>query len=234
MSENSLIKLRLLYHITRFMGISKRCFTIFTAIFLSLTIASHAQESELKAISFGDEDTEYSLRRQKKGLIIDARGQNSASGLFVTEPKTCLQDSQLSWSWRVDQIQPSANITIEDKEDFAASILVIFGKPGPFSKPQGLIYGFTNTDLPAESVVESPRAPDNFRTIVLANEQSPLKNWLKYKRNILQDYKLAYGEMPGKELYAIGVFTDNDQTKEPVKASYNLESCSLQAQEIEE
>lgn len=80
------------------------------------------------------------------------------------------------------------------------------------------------------SVVNSPRAPNNFSTIVLDNQDSPLMNWLEYKRNIIKDYELAYGENPAKTLYTIGVFTDNDQTQEPVKASYYLKSCKFSAQ----
>ena len=219
-----------LYLPIKLMHISKRLSSIITALFLSISVVSNAQENELKSVSFGDRDTEYSFSSQGKKLIIYAKGQKSASGLFVPNPEICLQNNQLSWSWRVDQIQPTANIEVEEKEDFAASVLIIFGKPSLLSKPKGLIYGFTNTDLAPGSVVESPRAPDNFRTIVLANKQSPLKNWLAYKRNIIKDYQLAYGERPDKDLHTIGVFTDNDQTQEPVKAAYELKSCNLPQQ----
>ena len=138
--------------------------------------------------------------------------------------------SRLSWSWQVNKIQPTADITVEEKEDFAAGIMILFGKPGLFSKPKGLIYAFTNTDLAPDSVVNSPRAPDNFRTIVVENQDSPLMSWLKEERNIVEDYQLAYGELPDKDLYTIGVFTDNDQTLEPVEASYYLQSCNLPTQ----
>ena len=185
----------------------------------------NAQENELMSITLGESDTEYSFRNQDQKFIIDAKGQDSASGLFVPDPNICLDDNQLAWSWRVDQIQPTADITVEEKEDFAAALIILFGKPGLFSKPKGLIYAFANTDLPEGSVVNSPRAPDNFRSIVLENEDSPLMNWLQYERNIIKDYELAYGETPDKDLYTIGVFTDNDQTQEPVQASYYLQSC---------
>lgn len=198
----------------------------------SLTLASNvnAQINDLKSITFGDSDTEYSFRDQDDRLIIDAEGRDSASALFVTNPDMCLYQDQLSWSWRVEQIQPTADITMEDKEDFAAALIVLFGKPGLFSKPKGLIYAFTNTDLPPGSIVNSPRAPNNFRTIILDNKDSPLMNWLNYDRDIIKDYELAYGETPDKALHTIGVFTDNDQTMEPVQASYDLQSCRLSAE----
>ena len=212
------------------MNKSRHLFTMLLALLLSTAVVSHAQENELKSVSFGEGDTKYSFQNKDNKLIINAVGQNSASGLFVPEPENCLENNQLSWSWKVDRIQPTADITVKEKEDFAASLLIIFGKPTLFSKPKGLIYAFTNTDLPPGSIVNSPRAPDNFRTIVLDNNKSPLMSWLQYQRNIIEDYELAYGEMPDKTLHTIGVFTDNDQTKEAVEASYNLKSCNLSAQ----
>ncbi|MEM8718756.1 MAG: DUF3047 domain-containing protein [Cyanobacteria bacterium P01_G01_bin.39] len=194
---------------------------------LVLTSGVNAQIDNFESVTFGESDTKYSVSEQDDKLIINAVGQDSASGLFIIDPDMCLYQDRLSWSWRVEQIQESADITMEDKEDFAAALIVLFGKPGLFSKPKGLIYGFTNTDLPIGSIVASPRAPDNFRTIVLGNRDSPLMNWLENERNIIEDYQLAYGESPNKSLYTIGVFTDNDQTTEPVEAAYDLQSCKL-------
>ncbi len=201
--------------------------TLLLTLFIIPASKANVQENELMSVTLGESDTKYSFRNQDEKFIIDAEGQDSASGLFVPDPNVCLNKDQLAWSWRVDQIQSTADITVEEKEDFAAALIILFGKPGLFSKPKGLIYAFANTDLPEGSVVNSPRAPDNFRTIVLENKDSPLMNWLQYRRNIIKDYELAYGETPDKDLYTIGVFTDNDQTQEPVKASYYLQSCGL-------
>ena len=209
---------------------SKHLSSLLLALFFWTPMATNAQDNELKPITFGDQATQYSIYQQGKKIIIEAEGQDSASGLFVSNPEICLDNNQLFWSWRVDQIQDTADITVEDKEDFAASLFIIFGKPGVFSQPKVLIYAFANTDLPQGSVVSSPHAPDNFRTIVLENQESPLMSWLQYERNIIEDYELVYGEMPEKMLHTIGIFTDNDQTQEPVKASYNLQSCNLSAQ----
>ena len=212
------------------MQFANRLSILLTGLFLTIAVVCQAKENELKSVTFGDRDTEYSFRNEQQKLIIDAVGRESASGLFVDHPELCLQSDRLSWSWRVDKIQPTADITVEEKEDFAAAVMVLFGKPGLFSKPKGLIYAFANTDLPKESVVNSPRAPDNFRTIVLENKDSSLMTWLEQERNIINDYQQAYGELPDKDLYTIGVFTDNDQTLEPVNASYSLQSCNLPTQ----
>jgi len=214
------------------MQASKRLLFLLLALFFSTALVSNAQDNELISISFADQDTKYSYEEENEKLIINAEGQNSASGLFVSNPAACLEANQLTWSWRVDQIHDTADITVEEKEDFAASILIIFGKPGLLSKPKGLSYAFTSSELPKNTVVKSPNSPDGFRTIVLENQESSLMEWFQHKRNILEDYQLAYGEMPKKKLFSIGVFTDNDQTEESVKASYELQSCHLTAQDF--
>ena len=214
------------------MQASKRLFLSLLTIFFSAAVVSNAQNNKLESITFGDNDTKYSYQEEDEKLIINAEGQNSASGLFLSNPTICLEGNQLSWSWRVDQIQETADITKEEKEDFAASLMIIFGKPGLFSRPKSIIYAFTNNELPKNTIIKSPRAPNNFRTIVLENEESSLMEWFQYKRNIVEDYQLAYGEIPTKRLFSIGVFTDNDQTEEPVKASYELQSCDLMAQDF--
>ena len=205
----------------------KSCLQTFFIIGIFSFCAHPAFSNELKSVTFGEKETHYSLIEQDMRIIIEAKGQDSASGLFLSNPEICLDNNQLSWSWRVDQIQETADITVEEKEDFAASLFIIFGKPGVFSKPKVLIYAFANTNLPQGSIVNSPHAPDNFRTIVLENQETPLMNWFQYKRNILDDYELVYGEMPEKMLHSIGIFTDNDQTGEAVEASYDLQSCNL-------
>ena len=212
------------------MQFANRLIILLMGLLVTTATVCTAKENELKSVTFGDRNTDYSVRSEKQKLIIDAVGRESASGLFVSQPENCLKSDRLTWSWRVDKIQPTADITVEEKEDFAAGIMILFGKPGLFSKPKGLIYAFTNTDLPKESIVNSPRAPDNFRTIVLENQDSSLMTWLEQERNIIDDYELVYGESPDKDLYTIGVFTDNDQTLEPVNASYSLESCNLPIQ----
>ena len=121
------------------MQASKHLLFLLLALFFSTAMVSNAQNNELISISFADKDTKYSYEEEDEKLIIHAEGQNSASGLFVSDPATCLENNQLTWSWRVDQIHDTADITVEEKEDFAASLLIIFGKPGLLSKPKGLI-----------------------------------------------------------------------------------------------
>ena len=98
------------------MQFANRLSILLTGLFLTIAVVCQAKENELKSVTFGDYDTEYSFRNEQQKLIIDAVGRESASGLFVDNPELCLQSDRLSWSWRVDKIQPTADITVEEKK----------------------------------------------------------------------------------------------------------------------
>jgi len=56
---------------------------------------------------------------------------------------------------------------------------------------------------------------------MLVAESGPknLGQWMKYQRNIVEDYEKAFGEKPG-QLIAVGVLTDTDNTEETIEAWY--------------
>lgn len=190
-----------------------------------------AAESELKQvykhIILGDKPTRYKINEKNYNseilYEIKAIGDDSASGLYIEAPKTSLlQYPKFSWSWTVNKIQKNADISIKDKEDFAASIQFIFGKPSLLSRPKILAYAWVGNNAQKGTIIPSPRIPKYFKTIILDNSKSELNTAQFHKRNILEDYKKAYGAYPTKELSTFGVFTDNDQTAEPVEAIYQV------------
>jgi hypothetical protein len=40
------------------------------------------------------------------------------------------------------------------------------------------------------------------------------------RTNLSEDYKKAFGEVPGEGIYGVAIFTDNDDTREPIVAHY--------------
>jgi len=184
----------------------------------------YAQDDVFEHIVLGNASTQYDVVKSNTRFFeIKAEGRNSASGLYGENIKRVAPDyPEFKWSWRVDQPQRSADISIKDKEDFAASIQIAFGSMGFLKKPKVLTYAWIATDHDIGIVIKSPRIPDHFRTIVVGNIQTALKEWHTHTRNILEDYRIAYGEYPDRDISAIGVFTDNDQTREDVIAHYRL------------
>jgi len=47
-----------------------------------------------------------------------------------------------------------------------------------------------------------------------------LGHWISERRNVVEDFQKAFGRDPPETVEVIALFTDNDQTGEPVEAFY--------------
>jgi hypothetical protein len=56
--------------------------------------------------------------------------------------------------------------------------------------------------------------------VILEAGEEKKGRWVTERRNLYEDYKRVYGHYPQKNPKAIALFTDNDQTKEPVIGYY--------------
>ena len=83
-----------------------------------------------------------------------------------------------------------------------------------------LSYVWTNDRLRPETLVISPYYPDTSRSIVIESGEQRLGQWLDERRNIAEDYRRAFGKEPPELVKTIALFTDNDQTGQPVVAYY--------------
>ncbi len=69
-------------------------------------------------------------------------------------------------------------------------------------------------------MVVSPRHPGTLRVIVLQSGTAKLGRWVVERRNLIEDYRRAFGEDPPKRVEAIAIWSDSDQTGESVQAFY--------------
>lgn len=163
--------------------------------------------------------TEFSQVTVEGVSAIRAVGHNSASGLYRTVDLGLADHPVLHWQWRVERLQASADLRDRDAEDFAAAIFLIFGDPGT-ADSRSLAYVWTNDRLAPETVVPSPRHPEQVRSIVVESGTRQLGQWLQEERDIEADFRRAFGREAPAQVQAVALFTDNDQTGEPVEAYY--------------
>lgn len=152
---------------------------------------------------------------------IRAVGRQSASGLYRTVNLRLVDHPLLQWQWRVDRLQPSADLRERDAEDFAAAIFLIFGTPGD-TDSRSLAYVWTDERLAPGAIVPSPRHPDRVRSIVVESGGQRLGRWLQEERDIAADFRRAFGHDAPDVVQVLALFTDNDQTGEPVEAYYGV------------
>ncbi len=165
--------------------------------------------------------THYTRLRIDGVMAIRAIGRNSASGLYREAGYEVVDHPWLEWTWRVERLQQSADVRLKDREDFAAAVFLIFGRPSLFNRDvPSLVYIWTNDRLPKGAIVESPYHPGSVRDIVVRSGEADRGQWVHERRNVVEDFREAFGRKPPATVEVVALFTDNDQTGEPVEAYY--------------
>lgn len=178
------------------------------------------------------EATDYHLAVFDGTVAIRARGRRSASALIRhidLDPRLC---PEIEWAWAVTQGQRTADLHEKSREDVAASLMLLFGDPGFLSSPNKvptLRYVWTMSPVERDAVIDSPYMSGIVRSIVVETRTRPVASWVTVRRNILEDFERAFGRAPQENIRAIALFTDNDQTEEPVEAYYGWARAHCEA-----
>lgn len=166
--------------------------------------------------------TRYGVVDTPHGPLLRAEGRHSASILIqvLDEPvgRTC---GRLTWNWWVEQPQPGADLTDKRRHDVGASIFVAFGDPGIFRdrRVPTLQYVWTNRRATSNDVLTGPYHEEHLRTIVVRRgpgTDGPVAE----TRNVFGDFRRAFGSPAESGVHAVALFTDNDDTGEPITAYY--------------
>lgn len=169
--------------------------------------------------------TKFRIVATDGGLALRATGTagGNASGLMRRIDVSTAKCRTIIWRWRVTQLQPSANLAAKSTDDVAAAIFVLFGDPGFLSNPDPvptLRYVWTTKAHNVGDIIPNPYMPDFVRNVVVRTGAGPTMGWANQQRDIIADFAKAFSRPPPRNIHAIAVFTDNDQTKEAVESYY--------------
>lgn len=173
----------------------------------------------------GNVPTDYRVVDTDAGRVLAAEAHQGGSGLYRKiriDPK---QNPVLEWRWRVppreesdsplavaSRASPMLRISLAFDGDAAkldfddraklrlAKVLTVNGLPYA-----SLLYVWMH-GVPAESVLHSPHT-DRVRMLVVQSGEQRVGEWVTIRRNVLEDYRRAYGEEPG-DVVAVGLMTD--------------------------
>jgi hypothetical protein len=113
----------------------------------------------------------------------------------------------LSWEWRVHALPTGANEDIEKLNDTAASIYVVFEISGIFRIPKVIRYTWSST-LPQNTYLSKGRQ----KILVKESGSSRKGEWIRYERDIADDYRKFFGDEPPKRPLAILILSDANNT----------------------
>jgi hypothetical protein len=166
--------------------------------------------------------TQYS--RAGRG-IIKAESLGSRSSLYREVGEKEKDFPVLSWRWKISNVVRSAIETRKDRFDAAARVMAVFGrdkgsKVMEGTEPSGFrIEYIWASHLPKGHIFDHP-GKKYCKVFVLESGEGKAREWVFEKRNLLADYKKAFGTEPDGVL-AIGIQTDTDHSNERVTAYYS-------------
>ncbi|RLA10867.1 MAG: hypothetical protein DRQ59_10990 [Gammaproteobacteria bacterium] len=166
--------------------------------------------------------TTYVPTRAHLGATITATGHHSASILYKVFDGIDLSCGTLQWDWYVAELQETSNLRVKGMDDVGASIMVSFGDPGVFRDKRVPIlkYVWANETHVENDIIVGPYQTRYVRTIIVRTGTVAKVGLVRERRNLVSDFNNAFGRPPDGKIYAIGLFTDNDDTREPVTAHY--------------
>lgn len=193
-------------------------------------------EWEPMLISRNKKRTEYTVVSDQGKKVLHARAAGSASGLMQKLNIDPLQDSRLTWEWRINRLVESADNHDRTREDAPARVILGFdGNKDdlPFADqimfeaaraitgreiPYATLMYIRARKAPVDTVISNSRS-GRVKMIVVATGKDGVGEWRSFSRDIVADYERAFGEKPGR-LIGVGVLTDTDNTGETVEAWY--------------
>ena len=184
--------------------------------------------------------TRYDLQQDGDRTVVRASSSAAASGLIRYIHFNPARFPWLQWRWKISNILRAGDVKQKAGDDYPARIYVAFefdsetadfwqrlrykaaclaaGKKLPGS---GLNYIWANK-APRGTVVANAFAAQ-VKMIVLQSGAALANQWIRERRNLVDDYELAFGRKP-PQVMGIAIMTDTDNTGGQATAYYgNIE-----------
>jgi hypothetical protein len=173
-------------------------------------------------------DTVYKVDRAEGRVVLRASADGAAS-LYVAPVKPAMRGAAaLSWDWKTDALVPGADNRDKSREDAPLRVLVAFdgdvktlpeAEQKRFSRaksltgrqpPYAVVMYIWSDQVPVGSVIPSAHT-SQVKMLAVASGADGLGRWQSVQRNLVEDYRRAYGAEPGPVL-GVAVLTDTDNT----------------------
>jgi len=180
--------------------------------------------------------TRYALVADQGRTVLHAQADAAASALAFVVNFDVHAAPIVEWQWKVAGLIEGADNSVASKEDSPARVVLGFdgdrsrmsllersssalmqkvtGRELPFAE---LIYIWSN-QAPVGTVIANPHTR-RVQMVVASTGAAGVGKWQTISRNVLDDFRRAFGEEPGL-LTDVGVLTDTDNTGGAAEAWY--------------
>lgn len=162
--------------------------------------------------------TSYQLVQQDDQTVLQAVADASASGLFKEVLIDLTTHPYINWQWKLEKGHPPLAERTKKGDDYGARVYIIVKGGVLFWKTKAINYVWSSTEKKGATW---PNAFVGKNAILLAvrSPEDKLNTWYKEKRNVYEDLKNIFGKEI-KQIHAVAIMTDSDNSKGLVRASY--------------
>jgi hypothetical protein len=178
--------------------------------------------------------TKYTVEIENRQNVLKIAAQASASGLIHNKVIDIRKYPVLRWRWKVKNILKKGNVNTRKGDDCPIRICLLFehdnARAGLLSTlKHSLTKSLGSRQLPQSSLnyiwASKPNSKriipsaytDQVKIIILHSGENRLNTWIEEERNILDDYKSAFGQDPPAKV-VIAIMGDTDNTGEATTA----------------
>ena len=154
--------------------------------------------------------TSYTTDVQEGDRALLATSENSAAAFVRSVEAPAPARATVRWRWRVTS-SLSDNLRERERrgDDYAARVFVTFGGEPFDRKTRALSYVWAGRE-PVGARFRNP-VVENVATIVLQSGDGAAGRWVREQRDLVRDFREAFGEDP-PEITGIAVVVDTDDT----------------------
>jgi hypothetical protein len=187
-------------------------------------------------LSSTKKETEYTTVVDEGVVVLKATAHGSASLMAFRTDFDPRAFPMLSWRWKVIQGIPTAETRSRAREDAPLRVMVSFsgdtskltvldraassfaksasGQALPYAELMYIWGGKVAVDSITTSALTS-----RIRMLAVAADDQGIGSWHNYTRNLVEDFRRAFGEEPGR-VTAVKLMTDTDNTNTNAEALY--------------
>jgi len=164
----------------------------------------------------------YRIEKSQDLSYVRADARAAASALYY-KIKLDAKSKQpvVSWKWHVDKFPDKKlpeNLEKQDEDDFAARVYVIF--PAFFFTNSKVLEYIWAEKLPVGTIGTSPYS-ENIKVFVLKSGAANPGEWFTEDRDIIEDYRKAFGAGPEYNIGAVAFMTNTEHTGSSADAVYD-------------
>jgi hypothetical protein len=162
-----------------------------------------------KPVHFGTGD--WSVVEDGDDQAIKLRTESSSFALEKSITVDLKQTPYLEWEWKVTVPPAGGNFSSPDTDDQAGQLLVVF--PKTFFERRKVISYIWDPTAP-KGTIATGAGPIylNVKALVVESGADQIGRWVIEKRNVREDFRLLYGEIP-EQAVAIRMQINSQHTK---------------------